>query len=140
MSTTPATPQQIACIGAICSKINITKENKQVMVKGFSNGRTATTKELYATEAIQMIRHLKVLDPEEEKCKKMRGKILYYAYLLGWTKTNHNNKIVANVERVDVWMLRYSYLKKKLYSYTYAELPKLVTQFYNMYNSILKKI
>jgi hypothetical protein len=134
------TPAQLRCIGAITGKMNISKDDKAVMVKGFTNGRAESSKDLLYDEAVEMIKHLKANDPEEKKCQPMRNKILYYAYLIGWTKKSKQGKTVTDVQRVDQWMQRYSYLKKKLYSYHYNELPKLVTQFEYMYNDILKKM
>lgn len=114
--------------------------HKESIVAGFSNGKTTSTRALDHYASLQLIRWLKSQDTQEKKCLPMRNKILYYAHLLGWTKQNPQGKIVANVQRVDEWMLKYSYLKKKLHSYTYKELPILVTQFEKMYKSVAAKV
>jgi phage gp16-like protein len=134
------TPNQIKCIGALCSKMNIDKETKAVMVAGFSTTGKTSSKDLTYNEAIAMIRHLQDNDADAKKGDKMRNKILHYAHLLGWTKRNKQNTIVADVATVDRWMLEFSYLKKKLYSYKYNELPKLVWQFEEMYKDVTSKM
>ncbi|MCH5690020.1 hypothetical protein LWM68_40845 [Niabella sp. W65] len=48
-------------------------------------------------------------------------------------------RYVADGKRVDEWMIKFSYLHKKLNKYTFEELPKLVSQFEAFYKSTLKK-
>lgn len=138
-----ATTQQKAAIGAICSRLGIDKEAKADLVNQFSYGRTNTSRELSMSEARAMIDHLQRAAPQppkgEDPRDKMRGKIFYYAHELGWTKTNKQGRRVADGQRVDEWMLKYSYLKKKLNSYKFDELPKLVSQFEAYYKYTLNK-
>lgn len=114
---------------------------KENIVLGISNGRTASTRELSHEESIALIGYLQQQDkePGEDPRTAMRNKIFYYAHQLGWTKLNKHGKQVADGKRVDEWMIEYSYLKKKLNRYSYKELPKLVSQFEAMYRSYLKK-
>lgn len=130
---------QLTAIAVTCNQLHISKEAKAVMVAGFSDGRCTSSKDLYSNEARDMLLHLETLKPVDHSRNKMIGKILYYAHEMGWTKTNRDNKVVADGKRVDNWMLSHSYLKKKLNQYTYNELPKLVSQFEQVYKSFLSK-
>ena len=134
---------QLKIISTICSVLKICKENKEVMVSGFSGGRCTSSKNLTYEEAHELIKHLRVLSGNQQTAKPtdaMIGKILYYAHEIGWTKKNLAGKIVADVKRVDEWALKYSYLHKKINVYSYSELPKLVTQFQIFYKDYLSKL
>ena len=132
-----ATTQQKAAIGAICSRLGIDKEMKEGLVCQFSNGRTTTSVELTVAEARAMIDHLSRQVRPDTRRDKMVGKIFYYAHEMSWTKINKQGRRVADGQRVDEWMVKYSYLKKKLNSYKFEELPKLVSQVEAMYKSQL---
>jgi hypothetical protein len=116
------------------------------MVTGFSDGRETSSKNLYYNEANSMISHLLQLQTAATKNKpdlsaKMKGKIFATCHDMGWTKTSKKTGLkVADVERFDAWAVEKSYLKKKLNSYKYNELPKLVSQFNAVYKSFLKKV
>jgi len=45
-----------------------------------------------------------------------------------------------DMRRVNNWCLKYGYLHKLLDEYTYEELPKLVTQFEEVYKDMLRKV
>ena len=151
------TKDQLKCLHTIISKAGIPLERKVDMCMGFSDGRTTSSRELYDYEAKAMIAHLKSLDPEEKGKQKMIGKILYYAHEMQWTVWSRksevgslksenrkpitdNRHLVADIDRINAWCEKYSYLKKKLDDYTYSELPKLVSQFQNVYKSFLKTL
>ena len=59
---------------------------------------------------------------------------------MGWVRQNKAGRTVADGQRFDAWALKSSYLKKKLNQYSYAELPKLVYQFEQVYKHFLKSI
>ncbi|WP_346236139.1 hypothetical protein ABDK00_016970 [Niabella insulamsoli] len=134
----PATTQQKSAIGAICSRLGIDKEQKADLVRQFSYDRTDTSRELTVIEARAMIDHLSRQVKPDARREKMVGKIFYYAHELGWVKKNKEGRIVADGQAVDAWMLKYSYLHKKLNRYNFEELPKLVSQFEAFYKSTLK--
>lgn len=136
----PITRAQIKAIASMCSYAHIGKEAKAIMVEGFSGGRCSSTTGLQHDEATDMIRHLYTLQPSGAETEKMKGKIMYYAHEMRWTKLNDKGKVVADGKRIDEWMSKYSYLKKKMNLYTYEELPKLVSQFELIYKSYLNKI
>ncbi len=134
----PITPEQIRAISAACAKMRFDKDTKAAMVESFSDGRCTSTKGLSREEARAMLMKLNDLQPADPAMLKMKNKIFYYAHEMGWVKVNHNGKVVADGARVDDWCLKYSYLKKKLNNYTYAELPKLVSQFEAVYKHFLQ--
>jgi hypothetical protein len=134
------TKQQLVCINTIISKRNIAKEDKEVMVLGFTANRASSSKDLTFDEATAMIKHLKENDPHKDSIEKMKGKMMYYAREMGWTKTNAKNKQVCDVKRIDDWCLKFGSIKRKLDSYTFDELTKVLTQFQFVYKDYLKRI
>jgi len=132
---TQINPGQLKALNTLVGKLGIDKESKAVMVEGFSNGRCTSSKELFMNEAADMIKHLKSLDPEESKAEKMRRKIISLAHEMGWKVDNK-----ADMKRIDNWCTVYGHGKKKLNSYTYKELPTLVSQFEGVYRHFLYKI
>lgn len=131
--------QQIKIIQTLFS-VTGNRSNKHDIVSGFTGGRSISLKELTHNETKALIEHLQQLSVTNEHqtaINKMRGKILYFAHEMRMTKQNNKGKTVADVKRVDEWMLKYSYLHKKLDAYTLEELPKLVSQFENVYKHFL---
>lgn len=121
---------QLKCLNTLVSKLGIDKEAKEILVKGFSEGRSTSSKELLSDEAAAMIKHLKTLDPQEPKAEKMRRKIISMAHEMGWTlRQGQGDKRKADMKRVDEWCKKFGYLKKSLDNHTCKELPKLVSQF-----------
>ncbi len=135
----PLTFAQLKCINTIISKQKISKETKELIIGGFTAGRSISSRALYYEEAAAVIKHLKQNDPNREGSEKMRRKILYYAHEMGWQRLK-NGKLVADVHRVDLWCLQFGYLKRKLDNYSYQELPKLVSQFESMYKHYIKSL
>jgi hypothetical protein len=134
---------QIGIVGTICSKLKYHPDEKAAIISSFSFGRATSTTDLFFSEAIELIKHLREAQIKTQSSgegAKMIGKIFYYAHEMGWTKLNNSGKKVADGEAVDKWMTEYSYLKKKLNKYEYKELPKLVSQFAQVYKSFLKSI
>lgn len=135
----PITRAQLVCINTIISKQKVTKDVKEMMVAGFTAGRSVSTKDLYYQEAAMMISHLKAKDPNKDAAEKMRRKILYFAHEMGWVKLK-NGKLVADIQRVDEWCLKFGHVKRKLDNYTYQELPKLVSQFQAVYKHYIQSL
>lgn len=141
----PITPEQLRCLNTIVSKFKIAKDDKEMMVLGFSGGRATSSKDLWFDEASAMIKHLKANDPNAASVQRMKGKILYLAHEMGWyvenSKRNSKGKLQLDLQRIDNWCLKYGYIKRKFDNYSYEELPKLVTQFHDyVYQDYLKKI
>lgn len=125
-----------------------TKEYRHELVYSYSGGRTTDSAELTDLETDELIRHLDQMQSLSRKTdlptrsgvdrrgQKMRRRILSLCHTLGWNAWDHTAKRhVIDWERLDAWMLKYSYLHKPLNRYSYGELGKLVSQFENMVSS-----
>lgn len=110
------------------------------LVHSFSRGRTTNSTELTELEIAELIRNLEQKQQDKpthstasRNGDKMRKRILSMCYTIGWTKYNERiNKVVVDMERLNGWMLKYSYLHKELNQYKYSELKDLVSQFEKM--------
>ena len=134
---------QLKIISTICSKLHISKDDKATMVNGFSAGRCISSKELYFNEAIALVSHLQDLQGTQIKSPgiiRMIGKICGYAREMGWSKKNPEGKVVADMNRLNEWAIKYGYLHKKINAYHYDEFPILVTQFEKVYKTYLNKL
>jgi hypothetical protein len=123
-------------------------DDKKSIIKSFSGGRTESSKELTFNEAGAVIAHFQSMDQEDRRSNKMRNYVLSMAHEMGWEKegikievagTTYSKKKV-DVERVNNWCVKFGYLHKKLDEYTYEELPKLVSQFEEVYKGHLKGV
>ena len=88
------------------------------------------------------MKQYKVNSRDFKKGDKMRKRLLSMCYQLGSPWSNYDgmlDKMMINKSHLNNWMLKSSYLHKSLNDYTYAELPKLITQFENLFKSYLKK-
>jgi hypothetical protein len=134
MKKPPITISQLTAIHTLLSKHSL-KDEKASIVEAFSAGRTTSSKELRFAEAAALIGHLKSLEPTVGGAEKMRNKILSMAHEMNW---RHEGTQRVDMDHVNNWCLSRGYIKKKLDDYTYNELPKLVTQFEEVYKSYLK--
>jgi hypothetical protein len=131
------TPGQLKIINTIISVRNL-KAYKEDIIKGASDGRVSSSKDLYYDEADILIKKLNTEKTADfDKGHKMRGKILSLAHELHW-RIPGTTKV--DFKRINDWCIKFGYLHKRLDHYTYEELPKLVTQFTNMHTDFLKKI
>lgn len=126
---------QITIIHTLLTKAGLMAQKKS-LVAGVSNGRTESTKELTMDEAIALINYLKQQNTDDLKADQMRKKILSMAHRLRWEKEDGS----VDVDAVNTWCMNKSYAKKPLNEYTYKELPKLVTQFQQVYSSLIKQL
>jgi hypothetical protein len=127
---------QLICIKTLVGKLKL--KDSDALVSGFSNFRTTHVSELMSNEAASMIKHLKSLDPEEASAEKMRRKIIGLAYSragLGTRASPEQKRVV--VKYLDGWCVQYGHKHKKLDGYTYKELPKLVSQFEAVMDSLV---
>ena len=131
------TKQQLVTIQTLCSKLGIGTDQKKTIISGFTAGRSNSSRDLSREEAMELIRHLKSLDPQEESAERMRRKIIRLAHELHWHLPGTTR---IDMKRVDGWCRSYGFGKKGLNSYTPSELPRLVTQFeLGPYSHFLKK-
>jgi hypothetical protein len=125
------------------------------LVRHYSNGRTASSKELTSQEAQALISHLNdFLQPSKpsvptnyeqrvdaEVCNNMRRKIISYFRQMGYQKFDPvQNKMKADMDRINEYILKVGFLKKELNSYNRNDLTKLVTQIELIYNKHLKNV
>lgn len=107
---------------------------KEEVVSNFTLGRTSSVKELNMAELQLLVSRLQHTN-ECTRRDKMVKKIIAMAWEMGVLyrekKVTTQCGIIetTNYSRLDEWMTKNSYLKKKLSAYTYAELPKLVSQY-----------
>jgi hypothetical protein len=130
-----STPEHIKAIYALLGDNNL-REEKENIVSGFTGGRTSSVRQMFYKEAAALIGHLKSMDNRDASANKMRNKILSRAHEMNWRKPGTTS---IDMDHVNNWMISKSYLNKKLDDYTYDELPKLVSQFEEVYKSYLKK-
>lgn len=115
------------------------RDEKDGIILAFTGNRTKSVSQMTTEEAKALIAHLKSLDEAETGATKMRNKILSLAHEMNWTRQIGSKKLI-DMDHVNGWCISRSYLKKKLDDYTYNELPKLVTQFEEVYKSYLKGV
>lgn len=109
--------------------------NKADLVLAFTDGRSESSSDLLASEADGLIKYLKALDNNGESANTMRRKIIAMCHRINWTKSLGK----VDMERLNGWCREKSYLKKNLNDYKYNELPKLVSEFTNVYKYYLQK-
>lgn len=136
MNTDKATHKEHKAIGALLKKLNI-QDQRAELIYVYTGGRSRSGSGLQSGEAADLIKYLKTLDPDEKMAERMRRKIIAYAHEMKWYKPGSEK---VDMERLDNWCMKFSYLKKKLNQYLYRELPALITQFESVYASFLKSI
>ena len=114
---------------------------KAAIVSSFTNGRTDSSRQMSHIEALDFIKWLQEQDKgnkktEAEQANQMRRKILAKAHRLNWELPNGK----VDMQRINGWCLEKSYLKKSFNSYTYKELPELVSQFNKVYEYYINKV
>lgn len=137
------TKQQIIALNTALHRKNL-MHRKAEIVEAITQGRATSSKDLTFEEAHALLLDLNKADKEKvDHGKKMRGNIIAMAHEIGFIKeqtvVSEKGMVKKNdYSHLDNWMLKFSYLKKKLFDYKYEELPTLVTQFKNVYSSTLK--
>lgn len=123
------------------------RANKHLIVNELTGGRTESLKDITPDETQALIKHLERNNPPKPNpADKMRKKILSIAYQMDWTIKVNDAKgykgmsYRADLGRINRWCIERSYLKKPLNSYTYKELPKLISQFEIVYKDYLKSV
>ena len=104
------------------------KTERETLVFTYSEGVTSDPKLLTVPQMGELIAHL----VDEGKSNQQRKKIYSLFRQMGWEKSDR-----PDYERINSWMLKYSYLKKQLIKYSLEELPRLVSQVEKMTDSEL---
>ena len=109
-----------------------TQQQKENLVLGFTSQRTEHISLMQESEALAMIKYLNELQTPDWMAEK--------AHRMGWQLAPGGNGAKVDMERLNAWCREKSYLGKELNAYTYSELPKLVSQFNEVYKSFLKRV
>jgi hypothetical protein len=138
------TKSQIIIIHTLLRKKGLHEEKERIIIEA-SGGRTGSCSRLHFDEAQKLIISLnKKKENENDKRQRMQRHIIAMSHEMGWIKkekriTREGDIIeVNNYDDLHAWIIKYGYLHKKLKSYTYRELPKLVTQLKEVYASMMK--
>jgi hypothetical protein len=132
-------PAQIRCIKTLMGKLKT--PDGDAVVRGFTKLRTGHVSEMTVKEGGELIKHLKKLDPDEVAANKMRRKLIGMAYeRAGLGRSAGSGERRAVVDQLDAWCKQYGYKHKALNSYTKNELPKLVSQYQQVYKDLLERI
>lgn len=135
---------QLICVKTLVTKLGV--KDSDVMAIGFSGGRTGHVSELWSSEAIEMIKHLKSMDPDEVAADKMRKKMIGLCYEYnGLSRDASKGEKLAAIKRMEEWVRKYGHgcangRHKAFNAYTVKELPMLVAQFQKVYKEFLKKV
>ena len=146
------TPEQMRQLHALLNELN-QMEYKPNIVASFTNRRTASSKELYATEADAVIKHLNeelrkkkekqkptftASDKEAyaEKCCNMRNAIIAVAHNLGWEISEGERKKV-DMQRLNAWLEKYA--GGELNKLSAAKLQDALTQIQLFYKKSFAK-
>lgn len=130
---------QVKKIYTLLGKNNL-RDEKENIVSAFTAGRTNSVRKMKESEAAALIGHLVSLDPTDNSSTKMRNKIISMGYEMRWTKPSSSGVNSIDMDHINNWCISKGYLHKKLDDYTYKELPKLVSQFEEVYKSYLNSI
>jgi hypothetical protein len=131
-----STKQQVIAINTALHYKNL-MGHKAEIIDAVTNGRTSSSKELTYDEAYALLQDLNKDNVTADEGKRMRNNIIAMAHEIGWIKKKNGKN---DYRKLDTWMKESSYLKKKLYDYSYKELPTLVTVFKKIYLSALNKV
>jgi hypothetical protein len=146
---TQITKSQIAAMHVLLHKHKL-QDDKRDIIRQISKGRTESTLELTFTEAQTWINAMNKGESfnskkEEDPRQRMINSIIAMAREMG---TVRRKKVVDAAGKIqeksdysdfNKWMVEHSYMKKDLNKYTYEELPKLVSQFKQVYRSWLNR-
>lgn len=128
---------QLKTIHTLFSKAGLKdKDDKKSIIRTYTKERSESSKDLTFKEAAALIGHLKTFDVKDPKADKMRKKILSLAHEMGYKLESG----AIDMNRVNAWTSKYGYLHKPLNSYTYEELPVLVSQFETVYKQFINKL
>lgn len=111
-------------------------ESKEELVSEVSQGATESVTKLGNIAGNLLIK--KLTEEHDKQCKPMRGKILHYMCLLGYTKENGK----PDYQRIDGFLKNIGTRnprKKGLYKLKLAELPGVVTQIEARYSKEFSK-
>lgn len=136
--SSPILPAQMRTIHSLRRAAGLAEDAYRAMLYGTTNGRTTSARGLYATEAADLIEALRryVQGPkpgtEADAANRMRRKLIAIAYRMYPALDK-----AECIQRLDAWCKQYGYGHKPLNSYTAAELPRLLSQYQQVYHWFL---
>lgn len=141
----PATPKQIQAINITLQKKGL-MEDKPSIIAAVTNNRTTHSSQLFFDEAKNLLSNL-IEGGKYQPKNKMISKIFAMAHEMGWITTKQmvgpggEMQAKKDYSHVYNWINKYGFKKTDLRTYTYNELPKLLTQFENgPYRDYLRKL
>lgn len=111
-------------------------EQKKDLVSGFTQGRTVSSAEMSYDECQQLISHLAA--EKNAICKKMRGKLIHYLCLQGYTTPFGEPDMIRINERVKGIGSRNPH-RKALSYLSPAELRQVLNQIELIYKKTLQR-
>lgn len=107
------------------------------IVYAFSEGTFDNSSDLSDAQIDEMIEYVQNWGHQKEtksgvayNAQRMRRRILSICYTINWVKLDpKTQKLVVDMDRLNSWFIKYSYLHKPMNDYKYDELGVVVTQF-----------
>ena len=121
----------------LLKELGLADDEKAALVAAFSDERTTTSTALTPAETAALLRYLQ--DAHAQKCKPMRGKIIHYLCLLGYTDAQDR----ADWGRIDTFIQAIGSRnpRKVRLNFLYlSELPGVVTQVQQLYKHETKRV
>jgi hypothetical protein len=133
------TKDQVKCVKTLMGKVR--PQEPEVLVMGFTQMRTGRVSEMTMQEGRELIKHLKGLDPDEQKAERMRRKLIGMAYERdGLGRMASKEQKENTIEKLNAWCIKYGVKHKPLNNYTVNELPALLTQYEKVTDDLLKRL
>lgn len=126
------TTAQIKYVRGLLAKVGLS-DQKDDLVRGFTNGRTTHLTEMNHAETNALIKALvggETVSPRD----MMIRKILSIAHTMKWQLADGK----VDMNRINAWCVKYSKEHKGLDQISNDQLPSVVTQFEKVYSSFLK--
>ena len=130
-------PEQNRRYHLLMKECGFDEDEKHELVWQFSDERTTSSTELTPVETTAILKYLQ--EAHSKRCKPMRGKVIHYLTMLGYTLGNDTpdwDKINAFIEGIGSNNPR----RVRLNFLYYSELPKVVTQVEAMYRTESRKV
>lgn len=123
----PITPDQIKKIQVLITQ-QCLRDFKEGIIGQFTNTRTISVKEMYLSEAKELIQALTTQDRNEP----LRKKIIALAYKAGiiYGDTPEDKKI--NAAKLNMFLRERGTVKKDLFRMNYDELTRTISQFHQI--------
>lgn len=143
--TLPIAPWQLKKLHALLTKLGFMDE-KALMVRHYTEGRTTSSREMYYSEAMAMIASMEEQMDNESRSKRERivRKMLYYGYQLGWgrPRTSQDHGIKASTlcyRAIESWAKSdRCAVSKSLRDMTAEELAKALSQLQIIYRKSIQ--